>query len=111
MSRSYPDTERAVAFGGISGTFADIGNPLTNNWGKYWIQNQTDASLQFTWDGNDNVNLTLAAGESLVVDDSAGVDRNNAEPPLVGIGTQFKVRQTAGAAGSGSARVNGLFST
>ncbi|MGD8305134.1 MAG: hypothetical protein PVF17_00640 [Ignavibacteria bacterium] len=55
--------------------------------------------------------MTLESGESLVIDDSAGVDQVNGEPPIIGIGTQFRVRQTAGAPGSGSARVNGIYST
>jgi len=109
MSRALPDIERSLAFGSIGAGFANIGTPLTNNWQITWLQNLTDVALEFSWDGADNVNLTLPANSALTLDHATNIPLSNSEPPIIAIGTQFRVRQAAGAAGSGSAKVNGEF--
>ena len=49
--RLYPEPVRSLAFGSISGTYAGIGTPLTNPSRIYWLQNNTDVLLTFSWDG------------------------------------------------------------
>lgn len=109
MSRALPDVERNIAFGSIGASFADLGAALTNNWHLTWIQNLTNQPLNFSWDGADNVNLTLPANSSIMLDHSTNVPLANSEPPLIAIGTQFKVQHTGVAPTSGNAKVNGEF--
>lgn len=47
----YPEALRTLAFGAISGAYAAIGTPTTNPTRIYWLQNDTNATLTFSWDG------------------------------------------------------------
>lgn len=107
--KSIPATERSLAFGSISGTFANLGTALTQPFKQYWIQNLTDAYLEFTWDGGGNVNLTLPPNSGMVIDDSTNVPQSDQEPPLLAVGTQFQVRHTGVAPTVRSAKVCGLY--
>jgi hypothetical protein len=49
--RMYPEAIRTVAFGGISGTYAGMGAPFANPVRIFWLQNQTDVLLTFSFDG------------------------------------------------------------
>lgn len=54
----WPETLRSLAFGSISGTYMGIGSATLNPTRIYWIQNNTDTSLTFSWDGiNDHFML------------------------------------------------------
>ena len=46
-----PEAVRSLAFGSISGTYAGVGNPLSNPSRILLIQNYTDALLMFSFDG------------------------------------------------------------
>ena len=109
MGRSIPDTERSLAFGGIGAAFAVLGTAITNNWQTLWIQNLTDATLEFTWDGSANHNLTLPPNSSAAFDEATNVPTRLDAQPLISIGTQFQVRHDGGAPTLGAAKVNGEF--
>ena len=109
MSRAMPDVERSLAFGSVGASFTDIGTPITRNYYLHWLQNLTDATVEFSWDGADNVNLTLAPNTALVLDEATNVALENAEPANVAIGTQYKARHTGVAPTEGSVKVNGEF--
>ncbi len=47
----WPEALRSIASGSISGTYMGIGTATTNPTRIYWIQNSTDESLTFSWDG------------------------------------------------------------
>jgi hypothetical protein len=49
--RFYPEPLRTLAFGSISGTYAGMGAPFSNPVRIFWLQNQTDALLTFSFDG------------------------------------------------------------
>ena len=42
---------RSLAFGGISGAYAQISTPYTHPARIYYLQNLTDVTLMFSWDG------------------------------------------------------------
>lgn len=55
----WPEALRTIAAGDISGAYMGIGAATTNPTKIYWIQNNTDALLTFSWDGvNDHFKLT-----------------------------------------------------
>lgn len=47
----WPEVLRSLAFGSISGTYAGISTATTNPTRIYWLQNNTDVTLTFSWDG------------------------------------------------------------
>jgi len=47
----WPEPLRSVAFGSISGTYIGIGSATTYPTKVYWLQNNTDVTLTFSWDG------------------------------------------------------------
>jgi hypothetical protein len=53
-----PEALRSLAAGSISDTYAGIGTPFENPVRIFFLQNQTDVGLTFSWDGlTDNVYL------------------------------------------------------
>lgn len=114
MSRSLPDIERRLAFGSVTGSFVSMATAggvtaTTHPWTKVWIQNLTDKTLEFSWDGADNVNLTLPANSGFVSDESANVPSNTNMPVIVASGTTFRVRHIGVAPTLGSAKANGEY--
>lgn len=49
--RLVPETVRSIAAGSISGTYAGIGTAISNPCRIFLLQNLTDASLMFSFDG------------------------------------------------------------
>ena len=89
--RILPETERSLAFGGISGAYAPVGTPLGHAAVNIVFQNLTAGIVNFSWDGI-NPWMTFAAGASFVLDIQSNKGRSDA---LLGAaGTQFYVRQT-----------------
>ncbi len=65
--RLRPEAQRSIAFGSISGAYTGIGAAYEHPVRLYVIQNLTDATLQFSWDGVVD-HFILAAGGSFAVD-------------------------------------------
>lgn len=63
----YPEPLRTIAFGGITGTYAGVGTALTNPGRIYWLQNDTDALLTFSWDGLTD-HFVLPSGAFVLLD-------------------------------------------
>lgn len=56
--RLYPETVRTLAFGSISGTYAGIGTSFSHPIRILFVQNLTDQTLMFSFDGvNDHFPL------------------------------------------------------
>lgn len=56
--RMFPESLRSLAAGSISDTYAGIGTPFAYPVRIFYLQNQTDVGLTFSWDGiNDHVYL------------------------------------------------------
>jgi hypothetical protein len=49
--RMYPEPLRSLASGSISGTYAGIGTSFANPVRIFWVQNDTDVTLTFSFDG------------------------------------------------------------
>ncbi len=102
------DALRSLAFGGISGSYAALGTPLTTNWRMFKITNTTQGNMLISADGTTD-NLFVPAGGFVLYDLST-----NAQPVresdtfVMGIGTQFYVKQSS-APVSGSVYLEGLY--
>jgi|SRR5271157_849218 len=95
------DVIRTLAFGGISGSYAVVGTPVSHNWRMFRITNNTNGDLLFSLDGT-NDNFFVPASSFVLYDISTNA------PPIsesdnfqLGRNTQFYVKQstvpTAGA--------------
>jgi hypothetical protein len=65
--RAYPEPLRTLAFGSISGTYAAIGTPLANPSHILIIQNLTNVTITFSFDGTTN-HLILPSGGVILFD-------------------------------------------
>lgn len=120
MSRSLPDVQKSVTAATIAGTpatFVNLGTPTTKQYTKFWLLNLTDKLLEFSWDGADNVNLSLPPNSGYVSDEATNAPNNTSKPCLLGSGTQFRVRSVAAEIGNattgvptiGTAKANGEY--
>lgn len=56
--RALPETLRSLAFGSISGTYAGLGSAFANPVRILFMENLTDVTLTYSWDGvNDHLVL------------------------------------------------------
>lgn len=97
-TRAQFDAVREVAFGGISGTYAVVGVPLTDHARIVCLSNSTNAEVYISVDGTAN-NFRLAANSFRLIDFSTNKIRDDGL--FVSIGTQFYVKQVSGAPSSG----------
>ncbi len=88
--RIFPETQRTLAFGSISGTYAKVGTPLDHAAIVVIFQNLTAGIMTFSWDGT-NDHITLAAGTSFVLD--VQTNKGRGEAMMVAQSTQFWVKQ------------------
>lgn len=89
---------QSIAFGSISGTYAGIGNALTQPARLVLLQNLTDADVMISDDGI-NDKFPLPAKSGLVFDFAANQVYN--QGGFVPLGTRYYVK-TIGSPGSGS---------
>lgn len=87
------DPIRSIAFGSISGSYANIGTALTDRAAAFRITNNTDGDMLFSLDGGVTDHLFVPASTFVLYD-----VRSNARPVNQGnfvlpIGTQFAVKQ------------------
>jgi hypothetical protein len=64
------EEQRSLAFGSISGTYAGVGTALTNPARQIFVDNATDADLQFSLDGVTD-HFVVLSRSSLVSDIAA----------------------------------------
>ena len=98
-TRAKFDAVREVAFGGISGTYAVVGGPLTDHARIIRFVNSTNAEVYITTDPTEN-EIRMAASSFVLYDFSTNRIQNDGL--FVHVGTQFYVKQVSGAAGSGA---------
>ena len=89
-TRAVFDAVREVAFGGISGTYAVIGGPLTDHARVVIFTNSTNAEVYISADGVNN-NFRMAANSFKLIDFSSNKIRDDGL--FVSVGTQFYVKQ------------------
>ncbi len=73
--RAAVEPVRTLAFGSISGTYMGIGTPLTNACRILFLQNLTDATLMFSFNGVDD-NFPLPSEGFLLLDLTANKAQN-----------------------------------
>ena len=96
---------KSIAFGSISGSYANIGTVTANPWKIFYITNTTDQAMIVSINGGVTDHFVIPAGQSLSMDASAnGIQQNEYLPK----GTQFAVKQVS-APSSGSVYVAGVY--
>lgn len=100
------DALRSLAFGSISGTYAALGTPLTQNWREFCIVNNTNGNMTISADGTTD-NFFVPANSFLLWDLSTNSPSISVTDTFVlSIGTQFYVKGTAT---SGSIYLEGIY--
>lgn len=94
------DELRSLGFGGISGSYATVGSPLSVLGRILTITNNTEGDMLFTTDSSRD-ELFVAAGSFKLYDIQANQNDNFDDKYVLPIGTQFYVKQvTAPVSGS-----------
>lgn len=98
------DGLRSLAFGSISGTYANIGSPFAHPMRIMMAQNLTDSLCTFSFDGGNNDNFVLPAGGQLIIDVSSDEFQQNGF--IISVNTQMAVK---GAPGSGGVYISAFY--
>jgi hypothetical protein len=98
----YFDTLRSLAFGGISATYAPVGDPLTIEARIVCFTNKTQGDMIFsTDDTNADGQILVPAGSFKLYDLTANLIPGKDDSFVIAKGTQFYVKQaTAPVSGS-----------
>ena len=89
---------RSIAFGSLSGTYADIGSVTANPARIIMVKNATDSDVTVSWDDGTTDVFFLPAGSQDTIDVVANGGPNGA---FLEVGSQFQAK-TAGSPTSGS---------
>jgi hypothetical protein len=92
VARAFFDEIRTLGFAGISGTYADVGDPLAHPARGVCISNNTQGDMMFT----DDVTLDkifVAAGAFKLWDVQANINPQFDDKYVLPVGTQFSVKQ------------------
>jgi len=102
VSRAHFDSLRSLAFGGISGTYAAVGTPLTVMARAFCITNNTQGDMIFSLDNTNAAGqMFVAAGSYKLYDVQSNMNQQFDDKYVLAIGEQFYVKQsTAPVAGS-----------
>ncbi len=99
-ARAFFDSIRTTAFGGISGTYASVGTPLTIPARGVCFTNLTQGNMMFTDDVTKD-KIIVPAGGFKLWDIQANINPQFDDKYVLPIGTQFSVKQiTAPISGS-----------
>lgn len=90
---------RELAFGAISGTYAALGVPLTNNARLVSFQNSTDVAVYISFDGSTD-HLRMATNSFKLLDLSSNKVRDDGL--FIASGTQIWVKQVSSGPSSGT---------
>jgi len=102
------DSQRSLAFSGISGAYAPIGTPFGVIVRIMIVQNFTDALLQFSFTSNTD-HFVLPANGQLIIDVTTNAV-SNASGFFIGIGTQMAVKEI-GTPTTGSVYVSCMYAS
>lgn len=102
------DSIRSIAAASISGTYAAIGSPLTQNWREFRIVNKTDGDMFISADGTTD-NFFLPANSFLLWDLSTNAPPvSSSDSFVLALKTQFYVKQST-APTTGSLYIEGIY--
>lgn len=106
-TNAKPEVLRTLAFGSISGTYANVGSSFDNPLRIVVIKNYTDADMIFSWD-DANDNHFLKVNEVLQLEITA----NNEPADFLAVprGTQFRVKDNGSAATMGAVYIEAVYS-
>lgn len=103
--RAYFEPLRSIAFGSIGASYTAIGNPFANPIRILFIDNTTNATLTFSFDGVSD-HLVILANTPRSFDFSA--NKTNPEGFMIAQGTTVYVKQN-GTPSSGSVYVAAIY--
>jgi len=98
-----------LAFGGISGNYAAIGNPFTSSVRCITITNLTDATLIFSYDNGATDHDVLPSGAGKVYDFAANKSNSSAGMSAFHNGGSVYVKHGVTAATLGAAYVSAFY--
>jgi len=85
---------RSLAFGGISGTFANVGTPTTHRVRAFCITNCTQGRMIFTLDDTEAAgHMVVPANTAKLYDVQSNMNTQFDDSYVLPIGTQFSVKQ------------------
>lgn len=96
--RALPETLRSLAFGSISGTYAGLGSAFANPIRILFIENLTDVTLTYSWDGV-NDHLVLPRNGYIAIDVTANLASTGGAFHFAQ-GTRIYVKGTAASLGA-----------
>jgi hypothetical protein len=96
---------RSLAFGSISGTYANVGTVTAHPWRVFFVSNTCDTDMIISLNGGTTDHFVVPSKQTLSIDVSANGLNNNEFLPQ---GTQFAVKQVAAPA-SGTVYVAGVY--
>lgn len=102
------DAVRSLAFGGISGSYANVGSSIQQQSRLIHVTNLTDADLMFSFNALTDHVILPANGGFFVYDVNANRDTNE-QGWYITVGTQPSVRHLGAAPTSGSVYVTIAF--
>ena len=104
---AYFDTVKTLAFGGISGSYADVGSAMTARGRLFCFSNDTDANVYFSSDGT-NDHIWVKAGGYKMIDGTANMNSDDDDDYKFPIGLQWEVKAEASSPTSGSVYIESL---
>lgn len=94
VSRAHFEPLRTLASGGISGTYAAVGTPLSNQVRAFCITNNTQGDMIFSLDNTVSAGqMFVAKGSYKLYDVQSNMNSNFDDKYVIAIGTQFYVKQ------------------
>lgn len=92
VARANFDEIRSLGFAGISGSYADVGDPLEFPARGFCITNNTQGDMMFTLDGSTD-NIFVAGGAFKLWDVQSNINPQFDDKFVLPVGTQFSVKQ------------------
>lgn len=94
VSRAHFDPLRTLGFAGISGTYAAVGVPLTQQVRAFCITNNTQGDMIFSLDNTVAAgNMFVAKGSYKLYDVQSNMNSKFDDKYVIAIGTQVYVKQ------------------
>ena len=93
-SRAEFDELRSLAFGSISGTYANVGAATDEPVSAFRVTNNTNGDLIVSVDGGTTDHLFVASGSFVLYDVRSNKNTGNQDNFVLPTGTQFAVKQS-----------------
>lgn len=94
QSRVFFEPLKSLAFGGISGSYAAVGDPTSNQVRAFCITNDTQGDMIFSFDNTLAVGqMFVAAGSYKLFDLQANMNAQFDDKYVLAVGSQLYVKQ------------------